>query len=704
MTQFFQKTKELFFKSLLPILVSLFFVVAVIYAVWTEPEVAPPDGNVDAPLNVGSVSQQKIGPLILNTGGAATGLIVDQGNVGIGTTNPGAKLEIAGQIKITGGTPGAGQVLTTLDASGLATWEIPAGGSGFWTASGANIYNLNSGNVGIGTASPSQKLHVSVSSGNVAQRLSSGTNNAYWAVAGSSGSYSSIAVAGDVVLRSDGGDLILQGRNAGDIFFTTGNPDSVKMTILNSGNVGIGLSGPSQLLHIDGIVQAATFYASTGVSTFGTSIINPGVVKATSFCLDDGETNCVSGTWPSGGAGLWTASGANIYNSNSGNVGIGITSPGARLNVLDTFRVGTTALAGLDYSRGSGDLYLGGDNGQSGNFRIKNSAGAIQVAINSDASSYFNGGNVGIGLSGPSQLLHIDGIVQAATFYASTGVSTFGTSIINPGVVKATSFCLDDGETNCVSGTWPSGGAGLWTASGANIYNSNSGNVGIGDTTPTFKLDITGNLRATTDIRADDDLIFFGELMPDGVTCSNGQILKRTGSNNWDCAADDTGGSGLWTASGANIYNSNSGNVGIGATSPTIDLAIGDNDSGLNSTGDGVLDLWANGGARVQVRDTRVTVTNDLYIGSQRVCREDGTGCPARVVSTCTASVMPTVCTATCPAGYEVTGGGMNNALSGGTIISFDSFPNSDTSWVCGLNATFGATNSMTCYAVCRRQ
>ncbi|MCH8741378.1 hypothetical protein IH779_00495 [Patescibacteria group bacterium] len=547
MTQFFQKTKELFFKSLLPILVSLFFVVAVIYAVWTEPEVAPPDGNVDAPLNVGSVSQQKIGPLILNTGGAATGLIVDQGNVGIGTTNPGAKLEIAGQIKITGGTPGAGQVLTTLDASGLATWEIPAGGSGFWTASGANIYNLNSGNVGIGTASPSQKLHVSVSSGNVAQRLSSGTNNAYWAVAGSSGSYSSIAVAGDVVLRSDGGDLILQGRNAGDIFFTTGNPDSVKMTILNSGNVGIGLSGPSQLLHIDGIVQAATFYASTGVSTFGTSIINPGVVKATSFCLDDGETNCVSGTWPSGGAGLWTAS-------------------------------------------------------------------------------------------------------------------------------------------------------------GANIYNSNSGNVGIGDTTPTFKLDITGNLRATTDIRADDDLIFFGELMPDGVTCSNGQILKRTGSNNWDCAADDTGGSGLWTASGANIYNSNSGNVGIGATSPTIDLAIGDNDSGLNSTGDGVLDLWANGGARVQVRDTRVTVTNDLYIGSQRVCREDGTGCPARVVSTCTASVMPTVCTATCPAGYEVTGGGMNNALSGGTIISFDSFPNSDTSWVCGLNATFGATNSMTCYAVCRRQ
>lgn len=43
-------------------------------------------------------------------------------NVGIGTTTPGAKLEVAGQVKITGGTPGAGKVLTS-DANGLATWE-----------------------------------------------------------------------------------------------------------------------------------------------------------------------------------------------------------------------------------------------------------------------------------------------------------------------------------------------------------------------------------------------------------------------------------------------------------------------------------------------------------------------------------------------------------------------------------------------------
>jgi len=44
------------------------------------------------------------------------------GNVGIGTTSPDAKLEVAGQVKITGGSPGAGKVLTS-SADGLGAWE-----------------------------------------------------------------------------------------------------------------------------------------------------------------------------------------------------------------------------------------------------------------------------------------------------------------------------------------------------------------------------------------------------------------------------------------------------------------------------------------------------------------------------------------------------------------------------------------------------
>jgi hypothetical protein len=51
----------------------------------------------------------------------------DNGNIGIGVTSASAKLEIAGQIKITGGSPGSGKILVS-DATGLASWQssVPA--------------------------------------------------------------------------------------------------------------------------------------------------------------------------------------------------------------------------------------------------------------------------------------------------------------------------------------------------------------------------------------------------------------------------------------------------------------------------------------------------------------------------------------------------------------------------------------------------
>jgi hypothetical protein len=62
--------------------------------------------------------------------GATTGgnsKVFDDGtNVGIGTTTPAAKLDVAGTLKITDGTEGAGKVLTS-DATGLATWQTNTG-------------------------------------------------------------------------------------------------------------------------------------------------------------------------------------------------------------------------------------------------------------------------------------------------------------------------------------------------------------------------------------------------------------------------------------------------------------------------------------------------------------------------------------------------------------------------------------------------
>ncbi|NCN07031.1 MAG: hypothetical protein GW946_04305, partial [Candidatus Pacebacteria bacterium] len=77
------------------------------------------DTNPQAKLSVNGNAM--IGYAQGSPGSLTNGLAVS-GNVGIGTTTPGAKLEVAGQVKITGGTPGANKVLTS-DSVGLATWE-----------------------------------------------------------------------------------------------------------------------------------------------------------------------------------------------------------------------------------------------------------------------------------------------------------------------------------------------------------------------------------------------------------------------------------------------------------------------------------------------------------------------------------------------------------------------------------------------------
>ncbi|MBL0175194.1 MAG: hypothetical protein IPP94_08035 [Ignavibacteria bacterium] len=78
--------------------------------------------DIESQLSGNSASE---GFSIKKNDGSTVLTVRGNGRVGINQTTPQTALHVGGQIQITGGTPGAGQVLTS-DASGLATWEATA--------------------------------------------------------------------------------------------------------------------------------------------------------------------------------------------------------------------------------------------------------------------------------------------------------------------------------------------------------------------------------------------------------------------------------------------------------------------------------------------------------------------------------------------------------------------------------------------------
>jgi hypothetical protein len=123
-------------RFLLPVFAVLFtaavsFGVSALAATFTEPASAPPANNAYAPLDTGPTANSKSGGLLINSGGAANGLIVQLGNVGIGKTTPTQKLDVAGNVNVSSGfcfmvngvclsTGGSGDITGVIAGTGLS--------------------------------------------------------------------------------------------------------------------------------------------------------------------------------------------------------------------------------------------------------------------------------------------------------------------------------------------------------------------------------------------------------------------------------------------------------------------------------------------------------------------------------------------------------------------------------------------------------
>ncbi len=346
-----------------------------------------------------------------NTG---TSLLV-AGNVGIGTTTPAYKLDVNtandSAIRIRNGAGSANNGLALAVGSGTPWFDITEGAEfrikgntyanlGTWNSGNNTKLLINSsGNVGIGTASPSQKLHVvgtAYSDTDFRAPIFYDSNNtAYYLDPANTGT--SLVVAGNVGIGTTTPSYKFEigaGSTGNVVAKLTQGYEKVRyygfdLLGYNDGNLWmIGNNATNGLIlgsNWDWDAQAGIYYT-------------PGTYGAAGGSLEIGQLTKNNANFTHGNTRFYTNGTEKMRIISNGNVGIGTQTPAYKLDVNGAINSSTYVYAGVFYDNDNTAYYANPSGASIFNGLKLVSSG--NEASGSDYSLWIQGGNEdwGIGI------------------------------------------------------------------------------------------------------------------------------------------------------------------------------------------------------------------------------------------------------------------------------------------------------------------